>query len=125
MTGNRDGLLGRLYFLLRLVVPVAVMGYVVWDTVVRSRHILRVTASYGVTVDPPATDPRSPTGYEQGMRSMMLPEAGEDTAHWVMQTQEMIARGEWRIRQVEYDNAPQGREVHWAAPLHWWLAALA
>lgn len=125
MTGSRDVSPARFRLLLQLVVPVLVMSFVVWDSVARSRHILRVTASYGVTVDAPATDARSPTGYEQGVRSMMLPESGEDTAHWVMQTQTMIARGEWRIRRVEYDNAPQGREVHWAAPVHWLLAILA
>ena len=125
MTGNRDALPGRYPWLLRLIVPLVVMSFVIWDTVARSRHILQVTASYGVTVDPPAIDAQSPTGYEQGMRSMLLPEADEDTAHWVMQTQAMIAQGDWRVRRVEYDNVPQGREVHWAAPLHWWLAFLA
>ncbi len=125
MTRRRDALSGKLRLLLCVAIPVAVMSYVVWDSVARSRHILRVTASYGVTVDAPAEDPRSPTGYEHGLRSMVLPEAGEDTAHWVMQTQAMIARGEWRIRRVDYDNAPAGREVHWASPFHWWLALLA
>ena len=37
----------------------------------------------------------------------------------------MIAAGDWRVRWVDYDNAPAGREVHWAAPFHWWLAGLA
>src|SRR5471030_2570021 len=84
-----------------LVVPVVVMSFVIWDGIVRSRHIERVTASYGVTVDAPALDAHSPTGYAQGVRSMLLPEAGEDTAHWVMQTQSMIDRGDWRIRRVD------------------------
>ncbi|HWA10352.1 MAG TPA: hypothetical protein VG838_12940 [Opitutaceae bacterium] len=108
-----------------LAVPILALAFVITDSVVRSRHILRVSASYGVTVDPPAVDPGSPTGYEHGLRSMLLPESGEDTAHWIMQTQEMISRGEWRLRHVDYDNSPRGRDVHWAAPYHWWLAGLA
>ncbi len=71
----------------------------------------------------PALDPESPTGYRDGRRSQIL--QSTDGYHWVMQTQLMIAAGDWRIRRVAYDNAPDGREVHWCSPLHWWLAAVA
>ncbi len=125
MIRRGDALSGSFRFLTWSAVPLVVMSFVIWDAVVRCRHILQVTASYGVTVDAPAIDARSPTGYEHGLRSMVMPEAGEDTAHWVMQTQTMIAQREWRLRQVDYDNAPLGREVHWASPFHWWLAILA
>lgn len=125
MISRRNALSPRAGVLKWLAVPVLVMGFVIWDTIVRSRHILDMSSNYGVAVDAPLREDRSPTGYESGKRSMLLPEAGEDTAHWVMQTQSMIAKGEWRLRTVTYDNAPQGREVHWASPLHWWLAALA
>jgi hypothetical protein len=100
-------------------------GYAAADAIVCSRHILDVGASYGVAVDPPPIDARSPTGYADGRRSIVLPTSAADGKHWVMQTQEMIARGEWRIRRVDYDDAPHGREVHWASPFHWWLAAMA
>jgi hypothetical protein len=100
-------------------------GYAAADAIVCSRHILEVGESYGVAVDPPPIDARSPTGYADGRRSIVLPKSAADGKHWVMQTQEMIARGEWRIRRVDYDNAPPGREVHWASPFHWWLAAMA
>ncbi len=103
----------------------AVAGFVIWDAVVRSRHVLAVSASYGVTVDAPAVVPASPTGYADGRRSLVLPAGSADSAHWVMQTQAMIAAGDWRVRWVDYDNPPAGREVHWAAPFHWWMAGLA
>jgi len=103
----------------------SVMVFLVWDATVRAQHVLAVTASYGVTVDNPAPAPSSPTGYADGRRSLVMPLGAADTAHWIMQTQAMIAAGEWRIRRVDYDNAPDGREVHWAAPFHWWLAGLA
>jgi len=35
------------------------------------------------------------------------------------------AGGGARIHRVDYDNAPAGRETHWASPLRWWMAALA
>jgi asparagine N-glycosylation enzyme membrane subunit Stt3 len=71
----------------------------------------------------PVPDPGSPTGYQDGRRSQIL--QSTDGYHWVMQTQLMIASGDWRVRRVTYDNAPDGREVHWCSPLHWWLAAVA
>jgi hypothetical protein len=107
---------------------IALLGALVFvavDTVVRSRHIERLSGRYGEMVDPPAVDPTSPTGYALGRRSMSYPEAGLDSLHWVMQTQAMFATGTWRIRHVDYDNAPAGREVHWASPFHWWLGMLA
>ena len=112
-------------FWVAVAVLAVVTGFVLWDAAVRARHVLAVTASYGVTVDNPATSSASPTGYADGRRSLVMPVGAADTAHWIMQTQAMIATGEWRIRRVDYDNAPDGREVHWAAPFHWWLAGLA
>jgi hypothetical protein len=112
-------------FWVAVAVLAAVTGFVLWDAAVRVRHVLAVTASYGVTVDNPATVPASPTGYADGRRSLVMPLGAADTAHWIMQTQMMLASGEWRVRRVDYDNAPDGREVHWAAPFHWWLAGLA
>jgi hypothetical protein len=108
MTGNPKASRGKLRFLLWFVVLGAVAGYAAWDSTVVIRHALKVTSAYGVTVNAPAIDPSSPTGYEAGRRSLVLPASAADTAHWVMQTQEMFAKGEWRIRHVSYDNAPLG-----------------
>jgi hypothetical protein len=37
----------------------------------------------------------------------------------------MLARDEWRVRHVDYDNAPYGRATHLPAPYRWWLATVA
>ncbi len=103
----------------------AVAAFGIWDAVVRGGHVLAVSANYGVAVDAPAAAPQGPTGYADGRRSLLLPAGASDTAHWIIQTQAMIAAGDWRVRWANYDNAPAGREVHWAAPFHWWLAGLA
>ena len=71
----------------------------------------------------PAHAADSSTGYADGRRSQIL--QSTDGYHWVMQTQQMIATGDWRLRRVNYDNSPDGREVHWCSPLHWWLALVA
>ena len=36
-----------------------------------------------------------------------------------MQTQAMLAGGAWRLHRVDYDNAPEGRPMHWASPPRW------
>ncbi|OHE81911.1 MAG: hypothetical protein A3G75_02885 [Verrucomicrobia bacterium RIFCSPLOWO2_12_FULL_64_8] len=101
------------------------LACVAGDAARRMVHIQEVSGRYGETVDAPAVDPRSSTGYADGRRSVILIDGTLDGDHWIMQTQLMFARGEWRLRKVDYDNAPRGREVHWASPYHWWLTALA
>jgi hypothetical protein len=80
---------------------------------------------YGVQVAAPAAAAASPTGYDLGRRNLIEPGNSSDTYHWIMQTQEMLAGGPWRLHRVDYDNAPEGREMHWASPPRWWLALLA
>jgi hypothetical protein len=72
---------------------------------------------------PPARDARSSTGYFAGQRNQILQPG--DSYHWVMQTQQMIANDALRVRSVDYDNAPEGREVHWSGSMHWWLATVS
>ena len=107
-----------------MIVLLAALGFVAVDTVIRVRRVEKISGLYGVMVDPPAVDAASPTGYTLGRRSMFYPIGGLDSLHWVMQTQAMVATDTWRLRDVDYDNAPAGREVHWASPYHWWLALL-
>lgn len=74
------------------------------------------------SLHPVKRDARSSTGYQFGQRSEML---SPDGFHWVMQTQRMLADGDLRVRRVDYDNHPDGREVHWSSSLHWWIGGLA
>ncbi len=69
--------------------------------------------------------PASVTGVAHGQRNLIVPERVEESFHWIAQTQRMFARGEWRIRQADYDNAPFGRSVNAASPYRWWLALVA
>ncbi len=108
-----------------IVTLLSVAAFVAWDGLGRSTHLLTMDASYGVTVDPPSVDASSPTGYAEGRRSLILPTGGADAAHWIMQTQWMLDEGASRIRQVDYDNAPDGRDVHWGSPFRWWLGLLS
>jgi tetratricopeptide (TPR) repeat protein len=90
----------------------------------RKLGALRAATALGENGRPaPVLAAASPTGYESGRRNLIL--ESTDGYHWVMQTQQMIATGDWRLRRVGYDNAPDGREVHWCSPLHGWLAGVA
>ncbi|MFT3783219.1 MAG: hypothetical protein QM790_14515 [Nibricoccus sp.] len=71
---------------------------------------------------PLKADSKSPTGYQWGQRSQISTPDGD---HWIMQTQQMLSKGELRVRHVDYDNAPYGREVHWSSSMRWWLGGLA
>lgn len=116
----------RLPAVLAWLIPlVAALALVAWDASARIRKSLELSGHYGVAVRAPAPDVSSPTGYALGRRSLIPPVSAPDAMHWVMQTQAMAAEGNLRVRHVDYDNAPDGRAVHWAAPYRWWLIVLA
>ncbi len=48
-----------------------------------------------------------------------------DCYTWLALSRQMIDTGEWRINHANFDNPPQGREVHWNSLLCWLLVALA
>ena len=70
-------------------------------------------------------DPASPTGYVNGVRQLIVPEHNNRSLEWIVQTQQMVTDGTWRLRHVTYDNAPRGREVIAASGYRWWLGSLA
>lgn len=114
-------LLGHLWIL----ALAAALGFAAADGASRLRAIQLLTDVRIPGSAPPAEDPESPTGYALGVRNLVLPNIGVDGYHWVMQTQRMLAGDGSRIRWVDYDDAPHGREVHWSSSFRWWLAGLA
>jgi len=110
-----DTLTGRIFFVTAVLFSVAL----VWlDTRVTAELLQRVAAV--ATLDaaqlaaPVAADARERSG-------ALLP--GALDAKWYAIHAESLLRGEgWRIRSTSLDNAPHGREVHWASLLVWGLA---
>jgi len=101
------------------------LAFIAIDSSQRIGSFEEISSVPDALVASPATDASSPTGYENNQRHLILPRYGIDGYHWLMQTQQMLATGDARIRHVDYDNAPDGREVHWASPFRWWLGLLA
>jgi hypothetical protein len=115
----------RLPRFLWLIVPLCGAGFLAWLDFVRGRHAEQVSRLPGIVETAAVVNAASPTGYTDQQRALIPPERNEGSFHWIMQTQRMLARGEWRVRHVDYDNAPTGREVNAASPYRWWLGLLA
>lgn len=112
-------LFARLSLRFWFVAPLIALCFLLWVHSTRARHVELVSAP----TTPVAIDPRSPTGYAGGVRMLIAPDHNNESYQWIAQTQQMIARDEWRVRQVTYDNAPTGRPVHSPSLYRWWLAA--
>lgn len=105
-----------------IVVPLIALAFLLWAAATRAGRVELVTSlgSAAATVDP-----TSPTGYAHGLRMLIVPGHNNESYQAIVQTQTMIATGEWRLRHVDYDNAPMGRTLFSPSPYRWWLATVA
>ncbi len=112
----------RLTPFLWIIAPLAAVGFLCWLTAARVERINHIT---NLVETEAVADPASPTGYAAGLRQFIVPEHNSDSYQWLAQTQQMLARREWRVRHVDYDNAPTGRAVLTPSPYRWWLGLVA
>lgn len=105
-----------------LLAPLTAFAFLIAMAAARAHRIDYVT---NLVETGTAIDPASPTGYAGGLRKLIVPEHNNDSYQWIAQTQQMLARGEWRLRHVNYDNAPAGRTVLTPSPFRWWLGLVA
>jgi hypothetical protein len=106
-------------------VPVVVGAFLIWAHARRVQRLDFLSSRPEWSVDAPAVDATSPTGFENGERTLIVPERNPESLQWIAQTQQMLATGTWRVRRIDYENAPYGRPLHDASPYRWWLGALA
>lgn len=95
--------------------------------VATGRRIARVEAitnSPTWSVDAPERDANSPTGFERGQRKLIVPGHHNASFWWIMEAQESVETGSLRLRHVDYDAPPDGREIRRTAPYRWWLVAV-
>lgn len=95
--------------------------------VVRIRHIESVSMLGGWDENPPIAvqTPASVAPELAAGNGLIVPEQLTESYQWLAQTQRMFKRGEWRVRHIDYENAPFGRAVHSPSPYRWWLGAIA
>ena len=115
----------RLFSRAWTIIPIGALGFLVWINHARMQRVEFVSNLPGRAGSVEVPDSASPTGYARGQRELIVPERSESSFHWIAQTQQMFALGEWRVRHVDYDNAPFGREVSSASPYRWWLGLVA
>lgn len=105
-----------------LIAPACAFACIAWADYAR---IQRVESVSRVASEESRVDANSPTGYADGKRWLIVPEHNNASFQWIEETQLMLSRGDWRVRYVDYENAPFGREVHSASPYRWWLILIA
>ncbi|HEX2855608.1 MAG TPA: hypothetical protein VHO24_20400 [Opitutaceae bacterium] len=104
-----------------IVVLACACGFLIWINYRRAQRVESVTNTEREAV----ADANSSTGYAGGKRWLIVPEHNNRSYQWIAETQQMLAQGEWRVRRIDYENAPLGREVHSASPYRWWLGLIA
>src|SRR5882762_2240432 len=112
----------RLFSRIWIIALLCACGFLLWIDAV---HVRRVEYISGLAEPATTVDAASPTGYRAGLRKLIVPEHNNSSYQWIAQTQQMLARSEWRVRHVDYDNAPFGREVRSPSPYRWWLGLVA
>jgi len=122
---TRMSLLARMLPRAWVAFPICACGYLAWSGHARVERVEYVSGLAGRASPVDLPDASSPTGYANGQRELVVEERNEASFHWIAQTQQMFARGEARVRRVDYENAPFGREVSSASPYRWWLGLLA
>ena len=96
-----------------------------WSVVLNTSRIGHVRAVTAAEDEAAAIDPKSPTGLAGGVRQLIVADQNSASYQWIAQAQQGIVRDEWRVRHIDYDNAPFGREVLTPSPYRWWLACVA
>ena len=99
------------------------LGFVAWTQQRRMQRVEFISeTNVSAGLQPDAT---SPTGYAGGMRKLIVPGHNNESYQWIAQTQQMLGEHTWRLRHIDYDNAPLGRTVNSPSPYRWWLAGVA
>lgn len=91
----------------------------IWLLDAHNRWTAREAAAHYAPARAVPADASQPSGLVGNQRSGLIDSV--DGLHWVMQAQQARLAADPRVRRVDYDNAPAGREVHWAWPLRGWL----
>ncbi|EDY81184.1 hypothetical protein VDG1235_801 [Verrucomicrobiia bacterium DG1235] len=90
----------------------------------RIERVEAITDSPTWSVDAPKRDANSPTGYEMGQRRLITPGHHSPSLAWIMEAQQSVEQGVWRLRHIDYDAAPDGRDISRTAPYRWWLISV-
>ncbi|MDQ8187813.1 hypothetical protein [Pelagicoccus sp. SDUM812002] len=90
----------------------------------RIDRVLEISSTPTWSADRPEIDPQSPTGFEHGQRSLIIPGHHNASYFWIIEAQEAAHTGNLRIREVTYDAMPDGRTIDRTSPYRLWLISV-
>jgi hypothetical protein len=91
-------------------IPLCACGFLIWADLLRIQRVEYVSGIAEASGTEPAGAP-TPAG-RTGWRPRLIVPGHDNTSYeWLDQTQQMFARREWRVRHIDYENAPFGHEV--------------
>lgn len=91
------------------------------------RRIDRVVAVSSIptwSVSEPREDALSPTGWEKGQRNLIVAGHHNSSFSWITEAQIVAESGLWRLREIDYDSYPEGREIFRTSLYRWWLVSV-
>jgi len=100
-------------------------GFLIRVNALRVRHVEYVSNDAESSATEPAASVSMPAGHAGWQPRLIVPDHDGSSYEWLDQTRQMFARHEWRVRHIDYENAPFGRKVFSASPYRWWLGAVA
>ena len=107
-----------------LAAPLLALGFLAWTTEVRIQRVNYVSGLAGWSGGNPDVK-ASVAGTGGWAPRLIVPGHDNASYEWLDRTRQMFARGEWRVRHVDYENAPYGHEVFAPSPYRWWLGLIA
>jgi hypothetical protein len=105
-----------------LAIPVLAISFAAWTTAIRVKRVEYVSNVAGAQA--PGSE-AAPARKEAWQPRLVVPGHRNESYEWLDQTRQMFARRELRVRHIDYENAPSGREVFAASPYRWWLGFVA
>jgi hypothetical protein len=97
-----------------MLVPLCAIVFLCLTSALRMRRV-----AYASEVSGP------PSAGGEWRPRLIVPGHNSETYEWLDQTRQMFARREWRVRHVDYENAPIGRDVYESSPFRWWIGLIA
>jgi hypothetical protein len=107
-----------------LAAPLVALAFLAWTTRARIDRVDYVSGLAGWSGGG-AGARASGAGAGGWVPRLIVPGHDNASYEWLDQTRQMFARREWRVRHVDYENAPYGHEVFAPSPYRWWLGLIA
>ena len=105
-----------------VLIPICAFAFLIWANITRIRRVDYVSGTPAWSM---AEAPAASVGDAGWQTRLVVAGHDNESYEWLDQTRQMLALRQWRVRRVDYENAPFGREEHAASPYRWLLGLIA